>query len=42
MENWRNQAEEVSQLRVKLFDAITEKDDLESSVQALEEELANV
>ena len=38
----RNQAGEVAQLRVKLFDAITEKDDLESSVQALEEELATV
>ncbi|XP_057380213.1 golgin subfamily B member 1-like [Daphnia carinata] len=42
IDEWKHQAEEVSQLRLKLFEAISEKDDLEASVQALEEELATV
>lgn len=42
VDDWKNQAEEVSQLRVKLFEALTDKDELESNVQTLEEELAAV
>ena len=38
----KHQAEEVSQLRVKLFDAITEKEELESSIQILEDELSSL
>lgn len=40
LEESKQQAEELSQLRLRLFEAITEKEEVESSIQVLEEEVS--
>ena len=41
MEELKQQADEVAQLRVKIFDALTEKEELESTIQSLGDDLSS-